>query len=58
VPRSVIASVFADKQVKLYPLPARIARAKTQLIWRKGHRSAALDALREEVSKSAKRSER
>jgi DNA-binding transcriptional LysR family regulator len=58
VPRSVIAAVFADKQVKLYPLPARIARAKTQLIWRKGHRSAALDALREEVSRSAKRSER
>jgi DNA-binding transcriptional LysR family regulator len=54
VPRSVIRTVYADKQVKLYPLPARIAKAKTLLIWRKGHRSAALDALREEVGKSVK----
>jgi DNA-binding transcriptional LysR family regulator len=51
VPRSVIRAVYADKQVKLYPLPARIAKAKTLLIWRKGHRSAALDALRKEVAR-------
>jgi DNA-binding transcriptional LysR family regulator len=54
VPRSVIALAAAPPQVKLHPLPARIAKARTQLIWRKGHRSAALNALREELKRGAK----
>jgi len=54
VPRSVLRVTSAERQVKLFPLPARIAKATTMLIWRKGHRSAALEALCEEVSKSVK----
>ena len=31
------------------PLPASVANAKTMLVWRSGHRSAPLDALRQEL---------
>ena len=50
VPRSVLKVVGAEKQVVVRKLPAHIARARTQLIWRKGHQSIALDALRQLVS--------
>lgn len=50
VPRSVLKAVGAEKQVVVKELPARIGRARTQLIWRKGHQSVALDALRQLVS--------
>lgn len=50
VPRSVLKVVGAEKQVVVKELPARIGRAKTQLVWRKGHQSIALDALRHLVS--------
>jgi DNA-binding transcriptional LysR family regulator len=50
VPRSVLKVVGAEKQVVVKELPARISRARTQLIWRKGHQSIALDALRQLVS--------
>ncbi|HZP91559.1 MAG TPA: LysR substrate-binding domain-containing protein [Burkholderiales bacterium] len=53
VPRSVIGAVLADKQVAIYPLPADIARAKTRLVWRRGHRSSALDAMRKELARVA-----
>lgn len=46
VPRSVLKIVGAEKQVTVQELPARIAKAKTQLVWRSGHHSIALDALR------------
>jgi DNA-binding transcriptional LysR family regulator len=50
VPRSVLKVVGAERQVVVKELPARIGRARTQLIWRKGHQSIALDALRQLVS--------
>jgi len=46
VPRSVIRAVRPQKQVALRPLPRDVAEAKTQLVWREGHRSSALEALR------------
>ena len=36
-------------QVAVHPLPAKIAQAKTMLVWRRGHQSGALDALREQL---------
>ena len=50
VPRSVLKVVGAEKQVVVRKLPAHIGQARTQLIWRKGHQSIALDALRQLVS--------
>lgn len=45
VPRSVIAMTRGAREVIVNPLPAAIAKARTQLIWRPEHRSVALEAL-------------
>ena len=45
VPRSVLASVPAARQVATRALPRDIAFARTLLVWREGHRSGALDVL-------------
>lgn len=47
MPRSVLGAVRAENDVTVFPLPDRIAKAKTHLVWRTGHRSFALDALRD-----------
>src|SRR2546421_3529100 len=49
-PRSVIKAVRPHRQVNIYPLPRDIAQARTRLVWRRAHRSSALDALRKELS--------
>lgn len=51
VPRAVLGAVRAENDVTVLPLPERVARAKTFLVWRAGHQSVALDALRRELSK-------
>ncbi len=45
VPRSVIAVMRGAREVSVNPLPATIAKAPTQLIWRPEHQSVALEAL-------------
>ena len=52
VPRSVLKAVGAEKQVVVAELPPKIARAKTQLVWRNGHQSIALGALRQIAGRS------
>lgn len=52
MPRSVLQVVHAESQVQVLPLPPKVARARTHLVWRSGHRSVALDALREELRHS------
>lgn len=52
VPRSVIRVAGSASQVALCPLPAGIAHAKTLLVWRRDHRSAALDAMRTELERA------
>jgi DNA-binding transcriptional LysR family regulator len=44
VPRSVLR-LAGRPQVRVSELPARIAKSRTMLAWRAGHRSIALDAL-------------
>lgn len=46
VPRSVLKLVGAQKQVVVSALPAAVSQANTMLVWRRGHRSIALEALR------------
>lgn len=46
VPRSVLKISPARREIAPYRLPAAVAKARTCLIWRRGYRSAALDALR------------
>jgi DNA-binding transcriptional LysR family regulator len=47
VPRSVLRASGLEGSVAVHALPARIADARTMLVWRRGHRSSALEALRE-----------
>jgi DNA-binding transcriptional LysR family regulator len=49
VPRSVLRVVGAEPQVAVHPLPAQIAKARTMLVWPRGHQSAALSALHTEL---------
>ncbi|HUQ76421.1 MAG TPA: LysR substrate-binding domain-containing protein [Burkholderiales bacterium] len=49
VPRSVLRVVGAEAQVAVHLLPAQVAKARTMLVWSRGHQSAALDALRQEL---------
>jgi DNA-binding transcriptional LysR family regulator len=56
VPRSVLGAVRAENEVAVFALPKRVARAKTYVVWRSGHRSVALDALRQELQKNRRQS--
>jgi len=47
VPRSVIEGAKGAREVVINPLPPAIARARTQLVWRQGHYSVALEALQQ-----------
>ena len=47
VPKSVLRAIGIEAQVAVHPLPASVANVRTMLVWRSGHRSAPLDALRE-----------
>jgi len=49
VPRSVLRLAGADAQVAVHPLPPKVAHARTMLVWRRGHQSSALEALRKEL---------
>ena len=51
VPRSVLKLASGEKEVAVTPLPRPIARARTMLAWRAGHRSIALDALQASITR-------
>jgi DNA-binding transcriptional LysR family regulator len=52
VPRSVIAMTPVGKEVSVMRLPSHTARASTQLVWRTGYHSVALDALKKLLASS------
>ncbi|MBV7484953.1 LysR family transcriptional regulator [Bordetella sp. BOR01] len=49
VPRSVLGVLQAGATLRVCALPLPLARARTMLVWRRGHQSPALDALRAEL---------
>ena len=49
VPKSVLRTTGVEGQVAVHPLPPKVANARTMLVWRRGHASAPLAALREEL---------
>jgi len=49
VPRSVLRASGMEAQLAVHALPPKIANARTLLVWRRGHQSGALDALRKEL---------
>ncbi|MGH8809327.1 MAG: LysR substrate-binding domain-containing protein [Noviherbaspirillum sp.] len=58
VPRSVLGAVRAENEVTAFPLPRRVARAQTWLVWRSGHRSVALDALRKDLRENKRQTDK
>jgi DNA-binding transcriptional LysR family regulator len=50
MPRSVLEVVHAHDEVAVFALPPQVARSKTCLVWRTGHFSVALNALRSELA--------
>jgi DNA-binding transcriptional LysR family regulator len=54
VPQSVIETVPAGRYVTVHAIAAPVSRPWTRLVWRDGHRSAALDALRAELGRRAR----
>ena len=56
VPRSVIRALRPEREVRIHSLPKEIAASTTRLVWRQGHRSAALDALRSVLLEAPARS--
>ena len=54
VPKSVLRAVGAQDEVAVHRLPASVANARTMLVWRRGHASSALDALREELGRNTR----
>jgi DNA-binding transcriptional LysR family regulator len=51
VPRSVLHALRALNDVSVCKLPSAIAKTKVMLIWRRGWRSAALNALMDEMER-------
>ncbi len=49
IPRSVLATIRRAGTVAVCPLPAKVGRTMTSLVWRKGESSSALNALQAEV---------
>ena len=49
VPRSVLRASGMEAQLAVHALPPKIANVRTLLVWRRGHQSAALEALRKEL---------
>src|SRR3989442_12404164 len=56
VPRSVHRVSRGERDVTAHPLPAAVAKARTCLVWPRGHQSIALDALRAELRKASRTS--
>ena len=49
VPKSVLRATGMEAQLAVHPLPPKVSRANTMLVWRRGRRSSALDALLKEL---------
>ncbi len=58
VPRSVVRVAGARNTVRVHALPPEVARARTMLVWRPGHESAALRALRALLARGVPRRSR
>jgi DNA-binding transcriptional LysR family regulator len=54
VPKSVLQAVAGGSEVVAYPLPGGTGKTQTHLVWRRGYRSSALDALRSALLQTRK----
>lgn len=55
VPRAVIELTPGGREVAVTSLPSNVAKARTQLVWRPGHHSVALEAMKKLLASTALR---
>ena len=55
VPRAVIELTPGGREVAVTSLPSDVAKARTQLVWRPGHHSVALEAMKKLLASTALR---
>ncbi|MFS2068759.1 LysR substrate-binding domain-containing protein [Pseudomonas sp. CT11-2] len=51
MPQSVLKAVQVESLVRALPLPPKVARVRTHLVWRCGHESRALQSIRDEIAR-------
>ncbi|MFK8332585.1 LysR substrate-binding domain-containing protein [Pseudomonas sp. BJa5] len=51
MPQSVLKAVQVQNLVRALPLPPKVARARTRLIWRAGHESSVLQSFLDEIAR-------
>lgn len=51
MPQAVLKAVQVETLVKVLPLPSKLARVRTRLIWRIGHESSVLHSLQSEIAR-------
>jgi len=56
VPRSIVRVSRVKGEIAAHPLPAQVSKARTVLVWRRGHESAALTAMKGKLQGAACRS--
>ncbi|MBI6750930.1 LysR family transcriptional regulator [Pseudomonas syringae] len=54
MPRSVLAAVQAENLVSVLPLPGKIGRTRTRLVWQKGQYSSVMQTLLDELQQGSK----
>ena len=54
VPRSVLRVTRVKRDVSAHALPPAVSKARTFFVWRRGHQSVALDAMRAELRRGAR----
>jgi len=52
VPRSIVRVARVKGEVAVMSLPLAVSKARTSLVWRRGHQSVALDAMKRETERS------
>ena len=51
VPRSILRVARVTGEVAVLPLPLTVSKARTSLVWRRGHQSVALDEMKREIQR-------
>lgn len=51
MPQSVLKAVNVESLVRSLPLPPKVARVRTHLVWRNGHESRVLQSVRDELAR-------
>jgi DNA-binding transcriptional LysR family regulator len=54
VPRSIVRVARVKGEITALPLPLAVSKARTVLVWRRGHQSIALDAMKVELQRGGR----